>query len=431
MGSNLPAEPEKYLQKFSYGNYNTETNLNAKYKMVVVIPAISEYDNFRLLADSLLKNNATFFNDTLILTVVNNSVSAEDPIKENNLKLLNYIKNDLKNSGLNFSCIDAFSDGKALPEKEAGVGLARKIGMDTSLRLFDYDKPGKNIILCLDADCIVAPDYLSTVFTEFNKQDISAGYVNFQHQEADDPEIQLAIVCYEIFLRYYVLGMKYSCSPYAFHTVGSTIVCDHNSYIKVQGMNRRKAAEDFYFMEKLAKITEIKKIAGTTVFPSPRSSLRVPFGTGRSVSRFLSDRRNEYFLYDPEIFEILREWNGIFLSGKFDDSGYYLIKSKEISPGLYEFLKANGFKEAWDKIIQTSKSVEQISKQKKLWFDGFRTMKLIHFLRDNGFPNMDMFEALDILFEKTGNNLNLNREYSGPPPLEIQMQYLLKLRETA
>ena len=63
-----------------------------------------------------------------------------------------------------------------------------------------------------------------------------------------------AIICYEIFLRYYVLGLKFAKSDYAFHTIGSTMLCTPDAYVKVEGMNKRKAAEDFYFLEKLAKI---------------------------------------------------------------------------------------------------------------------------------------------------------------------------------
>ena len=58
-------------------------------------------------------------------------------------------------SGLNIGFVDAASAGKELPQKDAGVGLARKIGMDLALLIFDYDPPGKKILVCLDADCTV------------------------------------------------------------------------------------------------------------------------------------------------------------------------------------------------------------------------------------------------------------------------------------
>jgi len=108
-------------------------------------------------------------------------------------------------------------------------------------------------------------------------------------------EGQAAICCYEIFLRYWVLGLKYAKSPWAFHSIGSTIVTSTDSYLKVRGMNKREAGEDFYFLNKLAKIGSIDYIRDTCVFPSARSSSRVPFGTGKRIERFLSGQKQEWF----------------------------------------------------------------------------------------------------------------------------------------
>lgn len=84
------------------------------------------------------------------------------------------------------------------------------------------------------------------------------------------------------------MGLEVSGSPYAFHTIGSTMACDAEMYVKIQGMNKKKAAEDFYFMEKLSKNVKIHKIISAKVYPSSRGSWRVPFGTGRSVTRFFN-----------------------------------------------------------------------------------------------------------------------------------------------
>ena len=37
------------------------------------------------------------------------------------------------------------------------------------------------------------------------------------------------------------------------------MLCTPDAYVKVEGMNKRKAAEDFYFLEKLAKIFQSVK----------------------------------------------------------------------------------------------------------------------------------------------------------------------------
>ena len=60
--------------------------------------------------------------------------------------------------------------------------------------------------------------------------------------------------------------------------------------------------------------------------------------------------------------------------------------------------------------------------------DGFRTLKLIHHLRDNQFPNENMFTALNKLFAK----MNLEFDFTTEeiiPPLEIQLEYLKFLRK--
>ena len=60
--------------------------------------------------------------------------------------------------------------------------------------------------------------------------------------------------------------------------------------------------------------------------------------------------------------------------------------------------------------------------------DGFRTLKLIHYLRDNQFPNENMFTALNKLFAK----MNLEFDFATEeiiPPLETQLEYLKFLRK--
>jgi hypothetical protein len=163
------------------------------------------------------------------------------------------------------------------------------------------------------------------------------------------------------------------------------------------------------------------------VYPSERKSWRVPFGTGQRVTRFHAKTHEEYFLYDPHIFEILKKWLNIFHSGDILSAEQYLRHGKSICKGLYEFLQIQKFTLNFTSILNSSKSTIQIRKQQLRWFDGFRTLKLIHFLRDNYFPNINMFEALDIVFAKY-NIQPPQRVDENIPEREIQIQYLEKLR---
>lgn len=444
MKNNQPKYILKYFTKYGDNSYNLTSRKLEGIKIAVVIPAIKELSNIRELLTSLVDNKGLVLSKTFFLFVVNNLASSNKEIKENNLqtiKMLNRIINKIPNddfemsivkADLNLAYIDVSTEGNELDEKHGGVSLARKIGMDAALNYFDYTSAGKNILVCLDADCKVDENYLAKIYSDFSNNNLSAGYVNFEHPLPSNIEHRNAIINYEIFLRYYVLGLSYAESPFAFHTIGSTMICDTESYVKVGGMNKKKAAEDFYFMEKLAKNFPINKIEGATIFPSGRGSWRVPFGTGQRVNRFLEHRQNEYLLYSPESFVILKEWLKIYNSNvKFNP--YQMIKeAKDISELLAEFLIANNFVADWQKILTNTKTELQLQKQKKMWFDGFKSLKLIHFLRDNGCPPVNMFEAADKLFEKLNiPPIKWEINYAEIPPLDVQIKYLERLREFA
>ena len=158
---NLPDNVLLYLTKHLIKYYEIEWQRKNTINNVIVIPAIAEYDNIKVLLKSLSENDPVFFSSSLILFVINNSPVSGDEIKEDNLKSLNLLrsiigannKDDFSskiiNSGLQVGIVDASSEGKELDTKQAGVGLARKIGMDLSLTIFDYSKQTKRLIVCL------------------------------------------------------------------------------------------------------------------------------------------------------------------------------------------------------------------------------------------------------------------------------------------
>ena len=438
MSDQRPIIVHNYLTKYGMKFWQAEVNLSNHFNNIVIVPAVQEFQNIIKLIDALNDNDKKYFDETLVLFVINNLKSSSQEVKEDNKKTLELLRNiiyEQSNNELNIGLVDASANGFELPEKEGGVGLARKIGMDLALTLFNYSINRKKILICLDADCIVSENYLSTIVQSFNQSNMQAAYVSYEHILPEDETSQRAIICYELFLRYYYLGLKYACSPFAFPTIGSTMVCDYESYIKIGGMNKKKAAEDFYFMEKLAKTTEIKKIDSATVYPSSRGSWRVPFGTGQRVNRYLNNTHNEYVLFDPKSFQILKLWLEIFNSKKNFTTAEYLSNAKSIHTSLHKFLQLNSFEKSWDKIVRSSKSANQIQRQKLLWFDGFRTFKLIHFLRDNGFPMINMFDALDELLrieneEPARGKVRLRIERKEPVPgLDKQIEYLSMLRK--
>jgi len=422
----IPDKISAYLDKRASNTWHIENDHKKYFQKIIVIPAIAESDTLPKLIKSLEKNDKLELHNTLLLIVINNSVSSSEEVKSDNQKTLAYLRK-IK-SKVNISFIDACSAEKEMDDKNGGVGLARKIGMDLALKKFDYLSINKNILLCTDADCIVDSDYLSEISQEFNRNNFEAAVVNFAHDISSRNKETKAIICYEIFLRYYVLGLDFAKSDYAFHTIGSTMLCTPEAYVKVEGMNKRKAAEDFYFLEKLAKIYPIGEIKSTYVHPSKRSSWRVPFGTGRSVDRFLTDTKDEYLLYNPRSFIILKTWLEIFFNKSLNKYSDLLKIAKNIDISLFEFLTGQDFERFIDKVLLKTSNPIEIEKQKHFWFDAFRTLKLIHYLRDATYPNVNMFDAIDELLKmmKIENNIKRN---CAIPELGIQKEYLNLLRK--
>jgi hypothetical protein len=430
------AYPEKivyYLDKKSLKRWNLEWTEFPGVQAAIVIPAICEFENIKRVLLSLAQNKKSCLQKSLIIFVINNSVSSQPRVKDDNKKsivflreLINRKSSDdiagvILNSGMNIGLIDAATAGNEFDYDEGGVGLARKVGMDVALQIFNYSSREKKIIISLDADCVVEKNYLAEIIGSFTSNKLSAALVDFDHNISEEGMNKLGIILYEIFLRHYVVGLLFAKSPYGFHTIGSTIVCDHEAYIKVGGMNTKKAAEDFYFLQKLAKHYDIKRITSTKVRPSSRESWRVPFGTGRSITDFIINKKN-ILLYDADVYVILKTWLELLHSDLSLNSGLIFKEAKNIHPELFNYLENRGFRMDWEKILGNSKSVKQIEYQRKNWFDAFETLKLIHHLRDTSFPMMNIESGIEKLFqvvmhsvkfETPGDKNNLEDLYTG------------------
>ena len=440
MQNNYPNNVAEYLEKKCYKNWELEWVDANGIELVVVVPAICEFENIKQLLYSLSLNSQASLNKSLIIFVINNSVNATQEVRSDNELSIEYLRKLIKNnfydsdsqqihnSEMRVGLVDSASDGKELNDETAGVGLARKIGMDLALKVFDYSTSGKKIIVSLDADCLVEENYLLEIQNYFNQKNISAAIVDFEHNFAKNDINKSGILSYEIFLRHYVAGLLFAESTFAFHTIGSTIICDHEAYIKVGGMNTKKAAEDFYFLQKLAKHYKIHKIIKTKVYPSARRSWRVPFGTGKSMTEISSDKK-EILLYDPEVFIILKNWLRIFNSDLLLNLDSIMSKAKKIHPELFHFLESRGFCNDWEKILGNTKSAKQLDYQRKNWFDAFETLKLIHHLRDASFPMMDIKSGSEKLFELVEHHSVYDSILESNDTESVYQYYLLELKK--
>jgi hypothetical protein len=368
----------------------------------VVIPALAEYPALFDTLSDLAGSPREALDRTLVIVVVNNRAEpharAED--LENNRRTLDALERREYPPALRLAYVDASRPGHELPEK-GGVGWARKIGLDWALAVLYENAEPEGALISLDADTRVDADYLPAMQAFFVRGGRWAAVVDYAHP-TDDPELGPAMLAYELFLRYHELGLYRARSPYAFPTIGSTIACTARAYASVAGMNRRQAGEDFYFLQQLAKTGPVERITTTTVRPAARRSHRVPFGTGASIGRFGDDPAAIHQVYHPAVYTVLGAWLHAVRENLGGDGPSLIARAECITPELAAFLLEQGFPAAWDQLRKNHRDPQRLWRHFHAWFDAFRTLKLIHHLRDHGYPQTDLSGAFPALFADLG-----------------------------
>ena len=400
--ASIPSNIATYLKKRAEGEpWKINEVPYRSFSGAVIIPSLAEATNLPHTLESLSHNPADLLDRFLILIIVNqraDASSAETTDNLNTLERLPFWKQQYRLNNLFW--VDAASPEVELPQKQ-GVGLARKIGLDLALPLLNYCDSDP-ILICLDADTLVQPDYLPAITRHFAGTATGGASIPYRHRPASGQAGQSAIDRYELFLRTYVLGLKLAGSPYAFHTVGSAMTCRASVYVASGGMNRRLAGEDFYFLQQVHKTSGVVPLTGTIVHPSPRSSHRVPFGTGRSVGDMLIDGEQRLLFYQPVVFSIVEEWLKYVTKNSEAGSLLLLNGSRLISPVLHEFLEQSGFRDSWENLKKNSRGNTKLMAAFHGWFDAFRTMRLIHELSDANYPRISPEGAVAPLLEHAG-----------------------------
>jgi hypothetical protein len=381
--SGVPAAVQRYLDKHAVkGPWALVGEGRTGFAGAVVIPSLAEGDSLFATLQSLTENSPQWTERFLVVIVLNHSDHVSDGDRLQNEMDLARLTGLAERSPLCLAWVDAVSPGCEVPAKQAGVGFARKLGMDLALSRLQWTKDP--LLVCLDADTLVEANYLSAIVDHFRQSNQGAATLPFQHQPGSSAIQQAAIERYELFLRSYTYGLRLAGSPYAFNTVGSAMACRALAYVRCGGMNCRKAGEDFYFLQKLAKTGGVDQLSGTTVFPEPRSSARVPFGTGRSMTRLLAGDTQAVLFYPAATFRVLSAWLRAVEQNLAGDARELLARAAEISTVLVDYLEQSGWHTIWPGLHSTYQSKEQRLQAFHVWFDGFRTMRLIHLLCDAG-----------------------------------------------
>ena len=382
----------QYFNRFPFRKINIALEPSKDLKIIVVIPSYNE-KNIQPTIDSLFLKQDDFSFNVEVIVLINNSESEIEEIKEQNLLTLKtlqilsetYSKSNMHLIPLLIGDLDA---------KHAGVGWARKLGMDIATQRFRTINFNGTIV-GLDADTVVESNYLNSIYSFFSNNNFNAASIYFEHPITGDSfsDVHLEqIKYYELHLRYYKNSLRYSNLPYSFHTIGSAFALTASAYARQGGMNRRKAGEDFYFINKLIKGEIFGEINDTKVMPSPRVSNRVPFGTGRAILEGLNTKKDLSLTYDFQSFEVIHSWIN-------------RIETKDFKYGNFpEILKAYMGEEIWIKhhtmMLNNTNSHKSYLKLFYNIFDAFWMLKFIHYLRDNYYPNTRLLDNTNALLIK-------------------------------
>lgn len=411
----------KYLNHYAEPHALQLGDFSYRYDYACVIPCCDESGIF-------LQQNRRVFNATSSLLIVVINEAPSDQANADNLALNKFIASSfpclwrsddqvltLFASGetSHLLCVDAYSRERQLPARQ-GVGLARKIGADIICQLLHSGKIAKPWVFTTDADVLLPPDYFSAAA---KVSQAAAFMFPYQHSRPTDPRQALAIDLYDYNLHYYTNGLRWAGSPYAFHTAGSTLAVHAEHYAKVRGFPKRNAGEDFYILNKLRKTGAIVSLTEPVIALAGRVSHRTPFGTGAALGRImqLADAERDYVFYHPKVFELLREflhtlpdiWRHTQTANADNHTISNTIKSENLLHALHALTIDAGVKHA----STHSKTLNGFLKHMHDWFDAFRTLKLVHGLRDAYFPSLNITE-LQTLAPEFLPNLKIRAEAS-------------------
>ncbi len=386
----------------------------AHYSHVLVIPAYDESPDFLSRLQQVDSDNKF-----LLILVVNEPDNARDCPA--NILLEQHIKEHYTSqwvqregflasfAGDTFDIllVRRFGKNKPIPRKQ-GVGLARKIGADIACKLISEKCIQSPWIFSSDADAILPENY----FNAAKNTQTAALVFNFQHIGPDNTPLTLPFQLYEHSLHYYVNGLKWAGSPYAFHTIGSCLAVHSQHYAMVRGFPKRAGGEDFYLLNKLRKTGTVVSVDKPCLRLLARESERVPFGTGpatRKISQ-LEKPAEQFLFYQPLIFQYLRCWLSCIKQfpdmfqrqSSIDDCLTALIQhtcniDKRLNhQHLLITLNKMGSQKALQHALQHSKNNSTFEQHMMHWFDGFKTLKFVHHLRDHHLPSLPWQEVVKL-----------------------------------
>ncbi|MEM7019946.1 MAG: glycosyltransferase [Pseudomonadota bacterium] len=421
-----PIANSRYLEK--HGLYPLQlANIppNDSLGISVVIPCYNEPDILQTLESLAACEQPDC--GVEVLVVVNHSEIAGDAVRAQNAKsiaLINQWRDEYATPVRRYHVL-AFPD---LPKKHAGVGLARKLGMDEAFARFRSLGNEDGIIASLDADCLCSTNYLVELHRHFiHHPKTPACSIYYEHPlDLGDGHLQQGIILYELYLRYYVHGLRFSGFPYAYQTLGSAFALRAPVYGQQGGMNRRQAGEDFYFLQKLMPLGNFTELNTTHVMPSARPSTRAPFGTGRMLREWLDNGQTTYSVYAIEVFDEIKQFcqsaSSLYQGSSIDKLGLGSV--------MREFLVQNDFPVQFEEIRRHAASERTFQQRFYRWFNGLRVVQFAHFASDHAYAKVSVEHVAATMLQQRGLHdsppadakalLNLYREFDRHLPARQQ-----------
>jgi hypothetical protein len=408
----------KYLERYAEPEARFAAELGDTYAAAVAVPLRREdigfLENLKPAFDSAAER-------PLLIAVVNAQQAADALVHQQNIRLLRELNERLtprrvlpevpgtparavlgRLGAYDVLLVDRASAGRWLPNNQ-GVGLARRIGSDIAFALHEAGRLRSPWLCSTDADAELPADYFAALSSVAlaSPQGVRrvALTLPFWHTPSGDAAIDRATIEYEISLRYYALGLASIGSPYAYQSMGSSLCVLADAYAEVRGFPRRDAAEDFYLLDKLAKIGSVHRPPIEPIRLWSRVSDRVPFGTGRRVRELIDGE--EIRLYQPRCFELLgialwalrravaarsEELLRVTLASSLDAGTVGAVST------VLEELNAL---EALREILGASPDARVRERRLLTWFDALRTLRFIHLIEvPAALPRLALREAL-------------------------------------
>ncbi|MES1187181.1 MAG: hypothetical protein ABUL60_25415 [Myxococcales bacterium] len=409
----------QYLERYAEPEAAWAHELRTQYAAGLVVPLQRERESF---LDNLAPALGEAGGRVLVVAVVNATDEAPAATHEANARLLRVLTDRLmprqqlptlersparallgRLGGFDLLLLDRASPGQRMPLGQ-GVGLARRTGMDLLLQLHQLGGLASPWLATTDADAEPPASYFPTLAAVAPLTPSGARRVAvtlpFWHTPSGDAAIDRATADYELSLRYYTLGLAAAGSPYAYQSMGSSLAVAADAYAEVRGFPRRNAGEDFYLLDKLAKVGVLHRPACEPIRLRSRVSDRVPFGTGRKVGEIV-ENGGDLSTYHPRVFELLR----VTLAGLRDavatrDAEALPRHLKEqLDPGTIGAVSSaldelQAF-EALPAMFGASPDARVRERRLLTWFDALRTLRFIHLIEvPAGLSRLPLYEAL-------------------------------------